>query len=304
MKKTVLNIILVTSLLTLPSCGVTDEKTGTSGTPATQPVTTETTIVTDTSATETSAIETESTTVTAITQEKTEEQPKEMNGAPNSDFVTISGDWYIDGDPSLASMHIEPDGTFKTYYATGNLENEGTIRYENEEIEGTVINWYMLYDKNGEFVMGFIDDGSSPKTDLYIGNGGFPHYQKFGQGGLADDGRGEGDEFIGTWGCERATLKIDQIYGTEFHAVISWSSSAYAHVEWDYPLTYQNGRLVCSGNATKTYVEYSAPDIEPDKTVEYTNGSAEFTMQGAGIVWNDITEHSGDGMVFGNTLPE
>ena len=137
-----------------------------------------------------------------------------------------------------------------------------------------------------------------------MGNGGEPHYVKFGVGGAADDGRGPGEEFVGTWGCGRATLKITQLSDTEFQASISWASSAAAHTEWEYPLTYQDGKLVCSGKGTKTNFEYQSENAEPDKTVDYTDGSAEFSMQGSHIVWNDKNENSGADMMFSNTLPE
>ncbi|MBR1384939.1 MAG: hypothetical protein IJ555_14205 [Ruminococcus sp.] len=329
MKKPIIAAVLLSFLLTT-ACGRADGTESSSDTPVsaettiseeettaettTEPVTEETEAAETTETTE----KTEENTTEAVTETtaagsddtteapaaEPEEEPAEVNGAPNDDFVSIAGDWYIDGDPTLASIHIEPDGTFKTYYAAGYLENEGTIRREPEEIGGTTVWWYYLYDKNNEIIMGFVDDGSSVKNDIYIGNGAYPHYQKFGVGGLADDGRGPGEEFVGTWGCGRATLTITQLSDTEFHALIWWSDSAAAHVEWDYPLTYQDGKLVCSGSCTKTYIEYSSPDTDPDKTVEYTNGSGEFIIQGAGIFWNDLTEHRGDDMVFSNTLPE
>ncbi|MBQ8928410.1 MAG: hypothetical protein IJ055_09100 [Oscillospiraceae bacterium] len=250
------------------------------------------------------AAETEAETVTETAAAQTEAATEEMNGAPDSDFASIAGDWYIDGDPAQGLLHLEADGTFKSYRPEGFLEASGEIRYEAEEIEGTTNYWYRLYDNGGEYFLGFADDGSSVKTDLYVGNGATPHYQKFGVGGILDDGRGPGEEFVGTWGCGRATLEITQQTDTDFHATIWWSDSAAAHVEWEYPLTYRDGKLVCTGSASKTYVEYASPDAEPEKTVEYTDGSGEFSMQGAGVVWNDLTEHSGNDMVFNNTLPE
>ena len=222
-----------------------------------------------------------------------------------ADFSDIAGYWYIDGDTAAASIHMSADGRFEAYYASGYLENEGTIRYEDEVIEGTTVHWYRLYGDDGEYFTGFVDDGSADKTDLYAGNGAEPHYVKlFGEGGIADDGRGPGEEFVGIWGCGRATLTIDQTSDTEFHASIWWGASAFAHVEWDYPLVYQDGKLVCEQQGTKTYVEYTDAESDPTTTVEYTDGSAEFSFKGAGIFWNDLTEHSADDMLFSNTPPE
>lgn len=297
MKKTMIAIALLASMLMLASCDTPGNSPAASAPDSAAEQTTETAESTDTAETTTeSAAETVTELTAAETESETESTTTEMCGAPDNDFTSIAGVWYIDGDPTTASIKISADGTFKSYYASGNLENEGTIRREGEEVEGTTNYWYNLYDKNGEYIMGFLDTGSS--TDLYVGNGATPHFRKFGEGGLADDGRGPGEEFVGKWNCDRAYLTITQISDTEFHALVKWGSSASSHVEWDYPLTYQGGKLVCSGNASKTYVEYASADAEPDKTVEYTDGSGEFVMQGADVVWNDLTEHSGDDMVF------
>ncbi|MBR6717378.1 MAG: hypothetical protein IKI77_03425 [Oscillospiraceae bacterium] len=312
MKKLMIMTALLAAMLMLTSCETPGESTDSSAPDSVAEQTAEVTTAGETTADEMSAEETTAGTsaeetaalTTAAAESETAASASETNTAPTGNFASIAGDWYIDGDPATASIHIEPDGTFKTYYASGNLENEGTIRYESEEIGGTPVYWYMLYGRDGEHIMSFVDDGSAVKTDLYVGNGAYPHYQKFGVGGAADDGRGPGEEFADTWSCGRASLKITQISDTEFRAEIKWGSSATTHVEWDYPLTYQDGRLVCSGKCTKTVVEYASADAEPEKTVEYTNGSGEFVMQGAGVVWNDLTEHSGDDMVFLKTQPE
>ncbi len=50
------------------------------------------------------------------------------------------------------------------------------MKYEAEEFDNDVVYWYMLYEDDGEFYMGFGDDESENKTDLYVGNGGEPHY--------------------------------------------------------------------------------------------------------------------------------
>ena len=308
MKKTMIAIALLSSIAMLTACGKANETGSTAATDAAETtvmMSEEETTEEDTTEGEEETTEEASETETETETETEAGDTEEMNGAKSSDFVSIAGDWYIDGDPTLASIHIEPDGTFKTYYPGGILESEGTIRYEDEEIEGTVIHWYHLYnDNDGEYVMGFIDDGSEVKTDLYVGNGGEPHYQKFDEGGIADDGREAGEEFLGTWGCGRATLEIEQTGDGQFHALIHWGSSASSSVQWDYPLTYQDGKLVCDGKGTKTGIEFQSADADPDETVEYTDGSAEFVVQGAGIVWNDLTEHSGDEMVFMNEAPE
>lgn len=298
MKKTMITAAFLSALLMLTSCGNIDESEKSEASSAA-----ETTTV---SVEATEEAETEEETTETATEEVTTEAveiiTEELEAEPN--FDSIAGDWYVEGENSPATIHIEKDGTFKAYNPIGTLENEGKIRYEDEEIDGTVIHWYVLYNLDEEMIMGFVDDGSESKTDIYVGNGGYPHYQKFGIGGIADDGRGPGEEFVGVWGCGRATLEIEQLTDTDFQAVIYWADSAFARVEWEYPLTYQDGKLVCDGKGTKTYVSYSSEDTEPETSVLYTDGSAEFVMQGSNIVWNDLTEQSGEGMLFSNSLPE
>ena len=329
MKRTILTISLLTSLILLTACGNTIESTDSSAdntaqtaaasetqadvsaeTQADAPAETKADVPAETKAdapAETKADAPAETQADAPAESKADAPapaPTEAAAsASDADFTSIAGDWYVDGDPSKGALHIESDGSYRLYHAEGFIESQGTIRREEEDIEGTVIYWYRFYDTDNEFVMSILDDGSSAKTDLYVGNGAEPHYQKY-VGGAAEDGREPGEEFLGTWGCGRATLEITQISSGEFHAKISWSSSAASHAEWDYPLTYQDGKLVCSGKGTLTNVEYASADADPEETVEYTNGSAEFSMQGAGIIWNDLTEHSGDDMVFTNTLAE
>ncbi len=314
MRKTIITIALFASLLALTACGNANTnstaETLASDTVAESTSEDTTAETADTSESDTAATTEAGTSAETSTAETTSAEDTETTADPESsaaqkaDFASIAGEWFIDGDTTLAFIHIGADGTYKAFYPTGVLESEGTIRYESEVIGGTEIYRYNLYDKAGDFFTGFVDDGSKSKTDIYMGNGGEPHYIKFGAEGAADDGRGPGEEFVGTWGCGRATLKITQLSDTEFQASISWASSAAAHTEWEYPLTYQDGKLVCSGKGTKTNFEYQSENAEPDKTVDYTDGSAEFSMEGSHIVWNDLNENSGEDMMFSNTLAE
>lgn len=93
-----------------------------------------------------------------------------------ADFDSIDGLWYIDGDLNKESIRITKDGKFTSYTAKGEPDKTGYIEYEAEEYESDVVYWYMLYEDNGEFYLGFADDESENKTDLYVGNGAEPHY--------------------------------------------------------------------------------------------------------------------------------
>ena len=243
---------------------------------------------------------TEETDGTKETETGSTEPPEDDFQEPSrepQDLSGIAGYWYIDGDASAASLHISNDGKFEAYYAIGIKEASGyIIREYSKEIPGY---YFVMYLDSGEKYMTFDDDGTEQKNDIYLQGENTVHYVRlYGEGGLADDGRGPGEEFCGSWMCDRAHLEITQETDTEFHAVIKWGASASAHAEWDYPLVLENGKLVCSGKGTKTFVEYKEAGSEPEKTVEYTDGSAEFEMSGSDIKWNDKKEHSGDDMLF------
>ena len=139
-----------------------------------------------TEATEESTTSTEKETDTTIVTETT-------SVTNTGDYSGLEGYWFIDGDPSAASFHITEDGKFTVYYANGLVENKGIVR----RVFDSEINnyYYCMYLDSGELYEAFADDGDKEKTDIYMGNGDFPHYVKlYGEGGLGDDGRGPEEE--------------------------------------------------------------------------------------------------------------
>ena len=55
---------------------------------------------------------------------------------------------------------------------------------------------------------------------------------------------------------------------------------------------------MCNGNGKKTFVEFKEGETEATETVEYTDGSAEFTIDGGHLFWNNFNEHDADNMIF------
>ena len=215
----------------------------------------------------------------------------------NDTYEGLSGYWYIDGDPSAASFHITKDGKFTAYYANGLVENEGIVR---KVLDPAINNYiYCMYLESGKLYSKFADDGEKEKTDIYMGNNGIPHYVKlYGEGGLGDDGKGPEEAYTGTWNCERAHIDITYYGEGIFHATVKWGASASTHAQWEYPLVFENGKLICNGNGTRSFVEYEDAGSEPTVTEEYSDGSAEFTLEGNRLFWNDLKEHSADDMLF------
>ena len=235
-----------------------------------------------------------------------EESQTESKEPEYSDFSSIEGDWYFDGDISAAHMNITGSGRFTAYYADGNVENTGYVKYEKEEIDGSLCNCFVLYTDGNDRYMDFIDDGSERKLEFYGANNSSVHYVWVdGRGGFADDGRGTdeiyvSENFIGTWGCGRATLSISENDDGTYLGKITWADSAYAYVEWVYVLKYdeESDSMICDGNATKTYYQYEDENTEPTVTVLYTNGSGSFCIRDNAVIWNDMEEDRGDDMEF------
>ena len=284
MRRISLVVILMSFMAVAAGCGH-DNQTGSEN-----PDNTTVAITTVAETTEESTTSTEKETDTTIVTETT-------SVANTGDYSGLAGYWYIDGDPSAASFHITKDGMFTAYYANGLVENEGIVR---KVLDPAINNYiYCMYLESGKLYSKFADDGEKEKTDIYMGNNGTPHYVKlYGEGGLGDDGLGPEEAYTGTWNCERAHIDITYYGEGIFHATVKWGASASTHTQWEYPLIFDNGKLICNGNGTKSFVEYEDAENEPKVTEEYSDGSAEFTLEGNRLFWNDLKEHSADDMLF------
>lgn len=289
MKNTALFIALTVLLCASASCG----REGTLGSGQSSA------IAEDISAAATA--ETVATAATAATEKKTESTTASDTVSAytddTEDYTGLAGYWYIDGDPCTASFHITKDGRFTSYYPTGIVENRG---YVKRKLDTEINNYiYFMYLDSGELYQAFADDGEKEKTDIYMGNGGDPHYVKlYGEGGLGNDGRGPEESFTGSWSCGRAIIEISYRGEGIFHALIKWGGSASSSGLWDYPLIFEDGKLICHGNGTLTHVEFKDAESAPEETVKYTDGSAEFTLEGDRLFWNDLKEHCADDMLF------
>ena len=289
MKKTTILLTVTALLCASASCG----KEGLQSSSMSSASIADTTAVTTAEA-ETTAIPT----TTAKNTESTTAADKTTANTDNSeDYTGLSGYWYIDGDTSTASIHITKDGKFTAYYPNGIVEERG---YVKRVLEPTINNYiFYMYRDSGELFQTFSDDGEKEKSDIYMGNDGTPHYVKlYGEGGVGDDGKGPEERFEGSWSCGRAIIEITYKGEGVFHALIKWSGSASSSGLWNYPLIYDNGKLICSGNGTLTHVEFKDAESAPDETIEYTDGSAEFTLEGDRLFWNDLKEHCADDMLF------
>ena len=220
------------------------------------------------------------------------------SSAERADMSALAGYWYADGDYRQSWLHITADGRYESYRPSGLKVEDGTVTYGSVDGSGTM--GYNFKSESYGSSMSFTLDGEQlvPVTEYD------QHYQKlYGEGGLGDDGRGADEKFVasdyvGNWGCERANITIEDKGEGVFRAVVKWSSSAAAHVQWDYPLIFDGENLVCDNAGTKTYIEFTSPDTEPESTVEAENCSARFELRPDGLFWNDLTDHDADFMIF------
>lgn len=293
MKKTALIITLAAALCSFASCSRT-EAINSSSSPA---------FLSDT--TTSAAAKTETVTTAAAATENTEPtssaaaETPEITDDTDSD-ADLSGYWYADGDADAEFIHITKEGKFTEYhnYYGAYTKCSGNIKRESDPESSSYV--YCMYNDSGELYNRFADDGKKEKTDIYMDNGETSHYAKlFGEEGVGDDVKAAEESFTGSWVYGRAILEISYKGGNEFRAQVTWSGGATIHEIWQYPLTLENGKLVCRGSGTNSLVEHEDADSAPTETIGYTDGSAEFILQGNHVLWNDLTEPHTEEMLFG-----
>ena len=118
----------------------------------------------------------------------------------------------------------------------------------------------------------------------------------------ADDKSAEEESFTGRWGLGRATIEITDKGEGEYRALIKWGGSGDSFSIWIYPLEPEDGKLVCKGKGTKTNYDLKEGETQLSETEEYTDGSAEFRLEGKQLVWDDLTGHCADGQLFDKEL--
>lgn len=107
------------------------------------------------------------------------------------------------------------------------------------------------------------------------------------------------EDFLGEWACGNTILYITHMDAANYLGyIISYENphSTDVYDSWIYELQYQNGKLICNGKGRRYHSDMNTPP--PSVETKYLNGSMEFILLPEGIIWNDLTEHLGDGMVF------
>ena len=182
------------------------------------------------------------------------------------------------------------EGVYREYTYTGEIDAATGITISYDVCDSAGNKSYSYKMTNYKFDDDAVVFKSASDIISEIKTGGFTK--------LGSDERGAEEIYTGSWICGRAIIEISYESDGLYQAKVSWSSSAAAHVIWDYPLTLDNGKLVCNGNGKKTFVEFKEGETEATETVEYTDGSAEFIINGDHLSWNNFNEHDADNMIF------
>lgn len=223
------------------------------------------------------------------------------------DYTELAGYWYLDGvNNEDFIFHITKEGKFTSYVGCGLENKSGYVRREIDS--DTAENIYCMYLDSGELYKSFSDDGENEKSDIVMrGDDVFRYVKRYGEDGLGFDPGEQGKAFAGSWEYGRAYIGILEIGNGLYQSTIKWGGSLNTYESWVYTLEYDNGKLVCRGNGTKItsdVKEINEGEFRPFDTVAYTDGSAEFTLEGDKLVWNDLKEHCADNILFDNTRHE
>ena len=121
------------------------------------------------------------------------------------------------------------------------------------------------------------------------------------------DQKVQASDFVGEWECDtgkgHALLAICKING-EYDASIFIGDSYDAHEQWEYPLRFIDGKMVCSGKGLKSVsdqsnLELDGSDYDLSKSMStFPDQSAEFLLSPDGVIWKDLTDTSRGEVLF------
>lgn len=122
-----------------------------------------------------------------------------------------------------------------------------------------------------------------------------------------NDQTAEASDFLGEWECELdgayAMLAVTEQDDVYFGFVVT-SRSPEITEQWEYPLQFQDGKMVCSGTGLYSVrddskLKWQGSQVNlPDALKTAPNQSTEFSMTPEGIRWNDLTGDRGNQIIF------
>lgn len=125
----------------------------------------------------TTTSETTTTTASEVTT-TTAAAPEPVQG-----LESLAGDWYIDGDEAAAHLSISADGSFQSFYATGSLEYDGSIKRLKADLGDGVgeAEYFCFFAKGGETPLFYVLDMGSESDEFYTVGGASLHFARAGK---------------------------------------------------------------------------------------------------------------------------
>ena len=115
-----------------------------------------------------------------------------------------------------------------------------------------------------------------------------------------EDGQNPVMNYVGKYGCGRATAEVTAEGTDGAKVVITWAGSAFENSEWVMTGTFDSDKQLFSyTDCVKTDYVYKDEGVVESKTVVYTDGQG--TMQFTDdltFTWQDDKENAGEDMVF------
>lgn len=209
----------------------------------------------------------------------------------------LVGEWhYQEQDPQNGEVYnnagfvtVNADSTYSFQPSNGSVLKKGTIKIEYDEYsDGSKVPLFAFYEDDGTFWNG-VYCSQNEKDIYYFGNGGTQRIIR------KTNDENPFDEYIGTWQCDRCSIRIGDLGLVEIH----WADSASEDNVWEYSCIYsEDGTYMeCLGGGTLTHI-VTAEDGTETRTVVYNDGTAKFSVRGGTLFWQDGKENKGDQMGF------
>ena len=103
--------------------------------------------------------------------------------------------------------------------------------------------------------------------------------------------------FAGEWLCGAASIYIDEHEGG-YDVYIMWDTSDTEESIWEYACTLDGATGALTGKGRKTNETYDEEGEVVSSEVQYTDGSATFTLENDVLIWADAKEDVARGMRF------
>ena len=313
MKKTVTLLLILSMIMVLASCGKKDD-TGTDAETTKAAEVTKEAEITEAPETTKEAEVTNAPEVTSepeATPDATETPEPTPEQIDDLDFSKLIGHWSEDNATYENTLAVNDDGSIELVYL-GNTQLGSIITYKDENsgicygikdnngnIIGKIIpeeimdNFVTVYSPvAGEFYFSRVNPDTNVSTDNqedeYDGDG-YPIYTP-------------GDEFTGTWQCDRASMTVMREGAAAFVFEIIWANSASEWVKWNYWTFYNEEAGAFSNEGDGVMWNYTY-DPETGETIEELlslEESADFVVDTENdcIYWIDNSGNIEDTLCF------